>query len=199
MSWIERNSSTKSDQRIDLHYGLYRIVAGSSADASFAVGYLGSKKIDVETGDSLQMAVDAMKRRLDQRLSNLRARRVGGIPTTEEFEEALAALYPKLPERMAALVAIHSRLPRATVMLKDLSQRSGLDETVILADYVRFARRIGKALQFSPIERGVPRPLGPLLTIGQVDVAAKNRSDIAIRLRPQILKALGVPIVKATW
>lgn len=191
MTLIERATSNTSDHRIDIPYGLYRIIAGRRTDAWYAIGYLGMRKIDVAMGDSLDDAISRMKQLLDQRLSALHRRRIDGVPSAAEFKEALDAMYPKLPERMAALVALHSRLLRASASLRDLSRRSGLDEAVILADYIRFGRRVGQALQFAPRENRLPRALWPILTVGEVDVSAQNRSDTVIKLRRQILEALG--------
>lgn len=180
--------SVTTTDRVSVTHGSYLIVGGRRNDACAAVGYLGNRQVEARTADSVDAAVAAVKGALDQRVSGLKAARDGEVPTENEYREALAALYGKLPKRMRAMLATHCRLPGSAASLIDMARRFEVSEATVKLDYGKMARQVGKLLDFAPAEAGIDRGLLPLLSLATLSFA-QNRPPV-LHLRPTFVGAL---------
>lgn len=174
--------------RVSVIHGSYLIVAGRRNDACAAVGYLGNRRIEARTADSVDAAVTAVKGALDQRVSGLKAARDGEVPTEDEYREALAALYGKLAKRMRAMLATHCRLPGSAASLADMARRFEITEATAKLDYGKLARQVTKLLDFAPLDSNVDRTMTPLLSLATLTFSEGKRP--VLHLRPEFVGAL---------
>jgi len=172
-----------------MDYFHYRIIAGQREGKCQAIAYVGRRKIDSVTGESVTIAVDTMKQSLDERLAHLRRQRVDGVPTEAEYREGLMALDTAMQEDIIGLLKLHGQRPDATASFGDMARLTDLDEPAISDTYAHLGRRLGNLLNFSPDPDGVTPEMAPALSFALVDPTAARRSP-ALRLRPEVLLAL---------
>jgi hypothetical protein len=177
-----------TSDRVSVTHGAYLVVAGRRGDSCAAVGYLGNRRIEARTADTVEAAVDAVKGALDDRVSGLKAGRSSEVPSEAEFREALVALHAKLPKRMQAMLATHCRLPGSAASLTDLARRFEVSVNTAKIDYGKLARQLAKLLDFAPAEATVERGLLPLLTVATLSFS--EGKPAVLHLRPELVGAL---------
>lgn len=179
------------EERLEVEHFRYRIVAGQRDGACQAVAYLGRRKIYTTGGETVDAAVAAVKRILDEHLVRLARERVDGVPSEAEFREALLVVDMALPEQVVRLLSAHSRCPGGAATLSDLARLSGWDEATVKLKYVQAGRQIANLLGFSPRPNKRERPFAPILTFAGLDLTDGSAAAI-LRLRPEVIAALAI-------
>lgn len=184
----KKNREAPASVRIDIAHHHYRIIAGKREGVCQAIAYLANRKIDSINGETVEAAVDALKGALDERTVRLRRDRVDGVPSAQEFCEALMALDEAGLKPAIALLAVHSRRPDAAATMEDLARLADRDESATAAIYTRFGRKLGAFLDFVPEVNGYDRTLAPMLTFAVLEMQPKKVGPV-LQLRPEMLAA----------
>lgn len=184
----KKNCVAPTPVRIDVAHHHYRIIAGQRERVCQAVAYLANRKIHSINGETVEAAVDALKGALDERMVRLRGDRVDGVPSAQEFCEALMALDEAGLKPAIALLAVHSRRPDAAATMEELARLADRDESATETVYARFGRKLGAFLGFVPAVNGYDRTLAPMLTFAVPETRPKKAGPV-LRLRPEMLEA----------
>jgi hypothetical protein len=184
----KKNREASASVRIDIAHHRYRIIAGQREGTCHAIAYLANRKIESLNGETVESAVDALKGVLDERMVRLRRDRVDGVPSAQEFCEALMALDEAGLKPVITLLAVHSRRPDAAATMEELARLAGRDESTIATDYMRFGRKLGAFLDFVPEVNGYDRTLAPMLTFTVPETQPKKAGPV-LRLRSEMLDA----------
>lgn len=185
----KRKRDRPSAPRIDTYHFLYRIIAGQRESKCQAIAYVGRQKLDAIAGETVALAVEAMKQSLDERLSHLRRQRVDGVPSEAEYREGLLALTAVMQDDVLVLLRLHRLRPAARASLNELARASGQNEGRIAECYARLGRRLGDLLQYSPHTEGRHSALAPMATFAFLEPHSRNGSAV-LRLRPEVVEAL---------
>jgi hypothetical protein len=184
----KKNREASASVRIDIAHHHYRIIAGQREGTCHAIAYLANRKIESLNGETVEAAVDALKGALDERMVRLRRDRVDGVPSAQEFCEALMALDEAGLKPVIALLAAHSRRPDAAATVEELARLADKDESTTATVYMRFGRKLGAFLDFVPEVNGYDRTLAPMLTFAVPETQPKKGGPV-LRLRPEMLEA----------
>lgn len=184
----KKNREASASVRIDIAHHHYRIIAGQREGTCHAIAYLANWKIESLNGETVEAAVDALKGALDERMVRLRRDRVDGVPSAQEFCEALMALDEAGLKPVIALLTAHSRRPDAAATVEELARLADRDESTTATVYMRFGRKLGAFLDFVPEVNGYDRTLAPMLTFAVPETQPKKGGPV-LRLRPEMLEA----------
>jgi hypothetical protein len=184
----KKNREASASVRIEFAHHHYRIIAGQREGTCHAIAYLANRKIESLNGETVEAAVDALKGALDERMVRLRRDRVDGVPSAQEFCEALMALDEAGLKPVIALLAAHSRRPDAAATVEELARLADKDESTTATVYMRFGRKLGAFLDFVPEVNGYDRTLAPMLTFAVPETQPKKGGPV-LRLRPEMLEA----------
>lgn len=175
-------------QRIDIEYGLYRIIAGEQANSFKAIAYVGMRKVAETSGESSDAAINSMKALLDVRTAKRKQERSEDVPTSAEFRDALEALRPSMPQQLIDILCAHGRLPGDTATMLQLAKMcSAWTPAVMEVEYARLGRKLSRLLGFWPAANDVAPQLMPIVVIATPEGPARRG---AWRLRPEIAAAL---------
>ncbi|MFN3535970.1 MAG: hypothetical protein ACK4Y4_00805 [Brevundimonas sp.] len=173
--------------RIETTHGIYRIVAATRGMTAKAVAYAGMRLILQTDGDDEEAATGEALRQLDARTEALRIARVEGVPTAEEYLDALSALAPANARgELMRMLGVHMRLPDAEVTAARLARISSLDEGEVWRTYGRLGRRISAALTLGR-ER---RRSGDRYVVDAFAAVTEQDDDLVIRLHPSFVEAV---------
>lgn len=186
---IKKPPEPSSDGRVDTKHHHYRIIAGRRNAAGHAIGYLGKDKFDETIGDTVEAAVEALKKTLDEHRDALRRERVGDVPTTKEFVEALTVLKAELPAPVFRVLSAHARMTNSSASTGELGRLGSGDVAAVTADYSRLGRKLGAILGFTPDAQKFDRSFAAMQSFAVLEAAAE-RTMITLRLRPQMVAAL---------
>lgn len=186
----EPSAKTSADGRIDANHHHYRIIAGRRNAAGHAIVYLGRRKFDEVIADTVEAAVEAITSMLDEHRAGLRRERTDGVPTTKEFREALTVLEAELPASVFAALGVHVLTTNASASIVDLTRFGAGDEATVTAGYTRLGRRLAAVLEFTPEAGNLDRAFAAMQSFALVE-ATPGRSAVLLRLRPQVVAALG--------
>jgi hypothetical protein len=181
-------STAVISSRIDIRYGLYRIIARQQGKECRAVAYLGDKQRMSFSGDGVDEAVSEIRRLLDERTARLSADRMSGVPGAEEFLDAFESIRKDLPPHLSRVLRLHCSRPGHAATFSDLARLSGLSTTATEAEYARLGRQLGTLLSFRPAPNWLDRSLAAILVLanplGEQDVRSP------FELRPPVVAAL---------
>ncbi|MDP1875748.1 hypothetical protein [Phenylobacterium sp.] len=183
-------SSQTPSGKMDVTHGCYRILAGPRGEVGEAIAYVGMRKLDHLTEDSADEALAAMIARLDKRRDAFIAQRdEQGLPSADEYREALDATPLIMESRLDTTLHAHSQRPGARANVGDLARSCGLTETAFWLEYGRLGRRLSALLGIDPPKDKTVRQLASLYTFATFEAGARP-SDLTITLRPAFLEAL---------
>lgn len=180
------------NERIDIPYGPFRLVAATYRGVPQAVAFLGRLEKHRVNGDSLEEALADLQLLLEKDKTTRATLRIEGIPTANEYAEAVLGLRNYLSEETKSLVRAHLKMPELTASLSDLARATKCDRDTARRLYSSFGRLLGNALEFHPkvppasrLERGLAAFCLP------IDEAAHEqrwqlRNEVAIALAAQL-------------
>jgi hypothetical protein len=124
---LERNMKTigttaQPNGRIDMQYGLYRLIAGRQGKEYRAIAYLGNKPRKSTSGNSVEEAVRELQKIIDDRVTRLSETRLANIPSAEEFRDAFESIREEITERQVHLLRLHRQRPGGVASFSDLSR-----------------------------------------------------------------------------
>ncbi|MFN3727840.1 MAG: hypothetical protein ACK4SZ_16230 [Allosphingosinicella sp.] len=183
-----RKPAGAAAERRDLTYRQLRIVAGALGDCYRAIAYQGGRKFLEADAPDVDEAITSLKEMID-RLQDQRSRhRRGGVPTPEEYADALARLDRVVtPVQQMALVR-HAAAPGGRTTFQRLAVQIGVGEEAVTRAYVRLGKQISDILNYQPDPRGLKKTLQPIATIAEpIDAAAETvewvlRASLAVAL-----------------
>lgn len=176
--------------KLDVNHGCYRILAGPRGEMGEAIAYVGMRKLDQLTEDTVDGALATMIARLDVRSDAFIAQRDDqGLPSADEYREALDAAPLVMESRLDNTLHAHSQRPGARANAGDLARSCSLTETAFWLEYGRLGRRLNALLAIEAPKDKTPRQLASLYSFATFDVGARP-SDLTITLRPAFLEAL---------
>jgi len=181
-----------TDGRVDTPHHHYRIVAGRLNGSCRAFAYLGRRRFDEVEADTVEGAVEAMKRTLDDHRTALQRERTDAIPTDHEYREALTALEAELPARVFSILNAHSRHADAVATIRDLTRFGVGDGETVIQEYGRLGRKLALILGFAPKHPDADRFSAPIQSFAFIE-ASEEGAPFRLRLRPQVVAALGQP------
>lgn len=185
----KKQAEPTADGRVDAKHHHYRIIAGRRNATGHAIVYLGKRKFDEATADTVEAAVEALKKTLDEHRAALRRERTEGIPTIKEFREALTALKAELPTPVFRVLGTHARMTNASASTGELGRLGVGDGAAVTAAYSRLGRKLGAILEFIPEAQKLERSFAAMQSFALVE-STPERSIILLRLRPQVVAAL---------
>lgn len=140
-----------------MRYGRYTMIARTMAGVHRAVGYIGKRRITEATGDSIQSARENLRAELAARDRVEIEKRVAGVPTAVEYQEALEVLADKITDAQRAMLKAHYHAKKADVR----EDRADRTLTVIeLAKAAGFPDFGAANLQYGLLGRKVAEQLG---------------------------------------
>lgn len=151
------------NERIDLAYGPYRLVAAEVNGTPQAAAYFGVKERHRVEGHSITEALADLQIIVNGERERRQAERVDGIPQPREFAEALAGLASRLDVETRQLLAVHMRTPGRLLSVDGLARLVRQDVERARKRYASFGRSLGALLEFAPRLKVQPkeeRPLG---------------------------------------
>lgn len=173
--------------RIETTHGFYRIVAATRGLTAKAVAYAGMRRILQTDGDDEEAAIANALGQLDARTESMRSARIEGVPTAEEYLDALSALFPATRAgELTRVLGVHMRLPDAEVAASRLARITSLDEGEIWRIYGRLGRRLSAALALGR-ER---RRSGDRYVVDAFAAVAEQEDGLVIRLHPNFVEAV---------
>jgi hypothetical protein len=176
--------------KMDVTHGCYRILAGPRGEVGEAIAYVGMRKLDHLTEDSVDAALATMVARLDVRRDAFVAQRdEHGMPSADEYREALDATPLVMDSRLDTTLHAHSQRPGARANAADLARSCGLTETAFWLEYGRLGRRLSALLAIEAPKDKTPRQLASLYSFAPFEAGARP-SELTITLRPTFLEAL---------
>ncbi|MDP2212436.1 MAG: hypothetical protein Q8J81_01155 [Phenylobacterium sp.] len=176
--------------KLDVTHGCYRILAGPRGEVGEAIAYVGMRKLDQLTDDTVDAAYAAMIVRLDARRDAFVAQRdEQGLPSADEYREALDATPLIADSRLDNTLHAHSQRANARANAGDLARSCGLTETAFWLEYGRLGRRLSALLAIDPPKDKTVRQLASLYSFATFEAGARP-SDLTITLRPAFLEAL---------
>ena len=176
--------------KMDVTHGCYRVLAGPRGEVGEAIAYVGMRKLDQLTDDSVDQALAAMLAKLDIRRDAFIAQRDDqGMPSVDEYREALDATPLVMESRLDNTLHAHSQRPGARANAGDLARSCGLTETAFWLEYGRLGRRLSALLAIDPPKDKTVRQLASLYSFATFEAGARP-SDLTITLRPAFLEAL---------
>lgn len=189
---MARNSkpNPSADGRVDITHHHYRIIAGRLTGRCRAIAYLGKRRFDEVDADTVDEAVERMKRTLDDHLAALRRERSDTVPTAEEYREALTVLRAELPAPVFAILDAHIQQSDAMASIRDLMRSGAGDREAVIDAYGRLGRRLAALLGFAPDSQEFGREYAPMQSFAFVE-ASEDGTPASLCLRPQVVAALG--------
>ncbi|MFC4172717.1 hypothetical protein ACFOYU_11690 [Microvirga sp. GCM10011540] len=172
--------------RREFTHGHYRVIAGERKGLNVAIAYLGERRIDQVVADRLEDAVASLIESLDERRRRYAEARIEGIPSAEEYREALERGASALNGARGFLFW-HLRAPDQRTTFGDLSRLAGSHPEDVTGAYLRLGRRLSTILKFRPA--GLDARLKPILTLAEATEAADPHL-IMWTLRPELVAAL---------
>lgn len=169
----QRKPAASSAERRDFTYRQLRIVAGSAGGRCRAIAYRGGRRFLESDGSDVEAAIERLKQLIDDLQSERARHRRAGIPTPEEYADALARLDRVVtPVQQAALMR-HSAAPAGRATMARLASQIGVDETAVTAAYARLGRLISEITGFEPDVPGLGKKLQAIAVLAEpVDVDA---------------------------
>jgi len=188
---MARSAQTQPSQRIDINYGVYRIIAGAPRGTPRAVAYAGDRPIEAVTDADVDATVRQIKSVLDSRLETFQGRRVADVPTTEEFHDLLASLPNPWIGKLRPILQFHAgRFPEGAT-IGQLSRACGSDLTTVWHHYGRFGRKVISALRVpAPKDVRLDPNVLPVMTFARL-TRSTTMEEWTVSLRPELLAALG--------
>lgn len=184
------NLNPRQLERVETEHKIYKIVAADMRGRSEAFAFAGRRKIDELAASSVAGAVDEMRARLDARLAAFTKRRVDGIPSAEEFADALNVAFANGQARLEKSLSAHRRFRNATATLAETASRSDLSEEQVERDYLRFGRWLSAQLQAVPTEpSNAPEKRQPMAVFASFDMDRRG-APVRLVLRPELVAAL---------
>lgn len=150
-----------------------RIVAGVEGERAKAFAYQGGRKFLAAEGQDVDDAIEQLIRSIDAVHERRLALRRDGVPTPDEYADALARLGKHLTPIQETLLARHAALPGGRARLRQLAEQVGIPEEAAQRAYARLGRYLADILDFQPADPQVRKALQPVLVlaepIGQCD------------------------------
>lgn len=179
------------NERIDIPYGPFRLVAATYKGVPQAVAFLGRLEKHRVNGASLEEALADLQVIVDQDRTTRAHIRADGVPSANEYGEAVLGLRNYLSDETKNLVRAHLRMPDLEASLSDLARTTKLDRDTARRLYSAFGRLLGNALDFHPkvpaavrLERGLATFCVPIEEV-EDEQLWRLRSEVAIPLAAQ--------------
>jgi hypothetical protein len=197
MKAVEQQS-TKQQQRPgerleETTYRQLRIVAGIQKDRCVAIAYRAGKKFLQSEGDDVSSAIANLKAGIDELQSKRETLRPDGVPTAEEYRDALLRIYQFVnPVQQSALFR-HAGKPQAWASFAELAKQLDTDPELIQRAYAKIGRYLGNILNYEPDPGDLRKPLQPILVIAE---PKEDDGELTWILRPNLVAALEAEPVK---
>jgi hypothetical protein len=172
-----------------LQYGPYTIRARQQDGTARAIACRGEVKvIDVKAG-TVEEALLLARDELIQREKWFQQQRVNGVPTAEEYIEALQGLHGQIGKHHWLMLKAHYRAPDRKLTARQLARAAGYAEHAVANEkYGRLARLIAEFLNYQPRVRGDGTPVWTS-TIAE-DAGEEDGPEWVWSLRPEVAEAL---------
>jgi hypothetical protein len=170
-------SGTRYSRRTDVAFGRYRIIAAESRGRYVAKLFLGRRQVLEREGNSVDSTIMAVKSAIERRDRERLCRRRDGVPTAEEFAEALEYFADEFPKSHLNMLHAHRRAPGRTLTSREIARAGGYkDYEAANLQYGLLGRKIAELLEYRPERRfSDDHPIWTLtLANGQRD----QRSDL---------------------
>lgn len=146
-------------KRETIKYRQYDIFLIDKDSGSFAAAYLVRKKLAEANASSQEAVLLQLKHILDERDQSRKKSRVEGVPTAEEFAEALTALESKISDAQWMMLKTHynsqssMRPGERELTAEGLANAAGYKNwSAGNLHYGRLGRLLGEFLSFTPVE-----------------------------------------------
>lgn len=176
------------NERLDIRYGPYRLVAASYKGSFQAVAFLGRQETLRVSGESLVEAMADLQVKLEANRAALFAARGEGEPSAEEYATAIEGQRSVLSSVGYAMLLRHLRMPACRATLDELALACRVDLDHGHKAYTQLARALGDALAYRPRDKAIPRDRA-LLSICTIEKSVTGQSDIWT-LRESFARAL---------
>lgn len=168
-------------------YRQLRIVAGSLNSRCVAIAYRGGKKFLQAEAADVSAAISQLKSSIDALHAQREADRGGGVPTPEEYADALLRIDRFINPLQHAAIVRHGGRPGAWASFGELARQLDTEVELIQKGYARLGRYLGEILNYQPELDGLRKPLQPILVIAE---PAEDDGELAWVLRPNLVAAL---------
>jgi hypothetical protein len=187
MRQASRSARRDTGERHESVYRQLRIVAGTLGSRSVAIAYRGGKKfVEAEAGD-VPTAISNLKKDIDGIHAQREAKRADGIPTAEEYADALLRVDRFInPMQHAALVR-HAARPAAWASFKELARQLDTEVDLIQKGYGRIGRYLADILNYRPQAETVGKALQSIVVIAE---PREDDGELTWALRPNFVAAL---------
>jgi hypothetical protein len=152
------------NERIDLAYGPYRLIAAEVNGIPQAAAYFGAKERHRIEGHSITEALADLQIIVNGERERRQAERLDGVPQPAEFADALAGLASRLDVETRQLLAVHMRTPGRLLSVEELARIVRQDVERARKRYASFGRSLGALLEFAPKIKVQSREERPLVT-----------------------------------
>lgn len=149
---------------------------------------------DVETGETEEAAVLAIKAFLDQRAADLRSRRRNGFPCADEIRAALPSV--AINKAQEAMLLAHFNASDHILTATELAQAAGYEDyNVANRQYGQLAHDLAQELDWTPEEKTNGVTTWTFMLADDADKSARAESGVVPKqwrwqLRPEVVEAL---------
>lgn len=176
------------NERLDIRYGPYRLVAASYKGSFQAVAFLGRQETMRVSGESIVEAMADLQVRLEADRAALLAARGDSEPSAEEYAVAIEGQRWVLSSVGYAMLLRHLRMPACRATLDELARACHADPDDGHKAYTQLARSLGDALAYRPRDKAIPRDRA-LLSICTAEKSVTGQANIWT-LRESVARAL---------
>lgn len=145
------------NERLDIRYGPYRLVAASYKGSFQAVAFLGRLEALRVSGESLVEAMADLQVKIEANRAALFAARGDGEPSAEEYAVAIEGQRWELSSLGYAMLLRHARIPDRKISIEELARACRAEPDHGHKSYAQLARTLGDALAFRPRDKVIPR------------------------------------------
>lgn len=178
------------NERMDVRYGPYRLVAASYKGDFQAVAYLGRQETLRVSGQSLVEAMADLQVRIEANRAAMLAARGDGEPSPEEYRTALEGYRRLVSPDALTMLHQHASLPDHRSTISELARSCRLDADAAHKACTQLARLVGDALTFRPVDKSVSRDRA-LLSLCTIDPGEHDNQWV---LRRGVVAALNAPL-----
>lgn len=152
------------NERIDLAYGPYRLIAAEVNGIPQAAAYFGVKERHRIEGHSIIEALADLQIIVNGEREQRQAGRLNGVPQPAEYADALAGLAARLDAETRQLLAVHMRTPGRLLSIEELARAVRQDVERARKKYAVLGRSLGALLEYAPKVHVKSRQERPLLS-----------------------------------
>jgi hypothetical protein len=178
------------NERLDIRYGPYRLVAASYKGRFQAVAFLGRQETLRVGGESLVEAMADLQVKIEANRAAMVAARGDGEPSEQEYATAVQGQRSVVRGLGYTLLLRHARMPGYRASIDELARACQADPEDGDKAYTQLSRALGDALAYRPRDE-ISLRHRPLLSICTLDKTGAGQAHIWV-MRENLARALAV-------